>query len=164
MADILPGFLSASEVAALRALAATPDGWVAGRQHSGYDILSLSTGSPARAAADPLVDALARRALAELGTPFEHYWDIYLIRYQDGAHIPPHVDEAQHGKRHRRINAVLTSATRGGELRIDGRTIDLATGDAVRFFSDREVHEVSRVEGSRLLFSVGAWIEPPPGS
>jgi hypothetical protein len=152
MADVLASFLSDDEVAALRALAVTPDGWKPGRQHSGYDIL------PLRGRLD--VEALAGRALAQIGTPFEDYWDVYLIRYADGAHIPPHVDEAQHGKRHRRINAVLTAADAGGELWIDGAKIDLAVGDAVRFYSDREVHEVTQVRGSRLLFSVGAWIDP----
>ena len=168
MADVLPAFLTSPEIAALRALAAdstavaapgepaSAAGWRPGRQHSGYDILPLRAALEADAALAPLL----ARALAQLGTPFEDYWDVYLIRYQDGAHIPPHVDEAQHGKRHRRINAVLTAADRGGELWIDGRPIELAPGDAVRFFSDREVHAVTRVEGTRLLFSVGAWIEP----
>jgi hypothetical protein len=34
----------------------------------------------------------------------------------------------------------------------------LAVGDAVLFFPDQEVHEVTKVAGSRLLFSVGAWV------
>jgi hypothetical protein len=156
MADVLPGFLSASEVAALRALAdapvADPDGWRPGRQHSGYDILPLKTTLPAE------LGGALDRALAAIGTPVGDLWDVYLIRYAHGAHIPPHVDPAEPGKRHRRINAVLTPAARGGELVIDDRPIALAVGDAVRFFSDREVHAVSRVEGARLLFSVGAWI------
>lgn len=154
MADVLPAFLTNEEVESLRARALTPEGWVPGRQHSGYDILALKAAMPRTPGS--LVD----RALAMLGAPFEDYWDVYLIRYQDGAHIPPHVDEAQHGKRHRRINAVLTSAREGGELRVDGVAVPLAVGDAVRFYSDREVHEVTRVRGQRLLFSVGAWIEP----
>ena len=159
MADVLPGFLSAHEVTALRALADAPvasmdsgDGWRPGRQHSGYDILPLKTTLP-----DELRGALDR-ALAAIGAPVGDLWDVYLIRYAHGAHIPPHVDPAEPGKRHRRINAVLTPATRGGELVIDAQPIALAVGDAVRFFSDREVHAVSRVEGARLLFSVGAWI------
>lgn len=153
---MLPAFLSASEVAALRALAdapvAPPHAWRPGRQHSGYDILPLKATLPAA------LHAVRDRALAALGPPVGELWDVYLIRYDDGAHIPPHVDPAEPGKRHRRINAVLTAAARGGELVIDGAPIALAVGDAVRFFSDREIHAVSRVEGTRLLFSVGAWI------
>ncbi|MDB4964001.1 MAG: hypothetical protein JWP01_4000 [Myxococcales bacterium] len=153
MAEVLRGFLSPVEVAELRAQAEDPtrDGWRAGRQHTGYDILPLR---PVMSASSPLV----ARALAQIGTPFEDYWDVYFIRYLDGAHIPPHTDEAQHGKRHRRINAVLTQAARGGELFIDGRPVELAVGDAVLFHPDSEIHEVTKVGGPRLLFSVGAWI------
>jgi predicted 2-oxoglutarate/Fe(II)-dependent dioxygenase YbiX len=156
MADILPAFLSALEVAELRERAAAVDGWTRGRQGTGYDILPLKQILPIGP------DTLITRALAQLGTPFEDYWDVYLIRYPDGSHIPEHVDDAQHGKRHRRINAMLASAHSGGELWIDGRRIDLSVGDAVRFYPDREVHAVSPVVGTRLLFSVGAWIEPEP--
>lgn len=154
MAEVLPAFLSPLEITELRERGAATDGWTAGRQGTGYDILPLKRVLPAGPA------TLITRSLAQLGTPFEDYWDVYLIRYPDGSHIARHVDDAQHGKRHRRINAVLTPAAGGGELWIDGRRIDLAVGDAVRFYPDREVHEVTRVMGTRLLFSVGAWIEP----
>ncbi len=151
MAEILRGFLSPGEVAELCERARTADGWTAGRQHTGYDILPLRPELPA-------TSTLVARALAQLGTPFEDYWDVYFIRYTDGAHIPPHTDAAQHGKRHRRINAVLTQAPVGGELLIDGARIELAVGDAVLFHPDTEVHEVTKVGGPRLLFSVGAWV------
>jgi len=154
VADVLPGFLSHPEIAELRERAAGADGWTAGRQGSGYDILPLKQVLPAGP------DSLIARSLALLGTPYQDYWDAYLIRYRDGSYITEHVDDAQHGKRHRRINAVLTPASAGGELRIDGAPIALAVGDAVRFYPDCEVHAVSPVSGTRLLFSVGAWIEP----
>jgi predicted 2-oxoglutarate/Fe(II)-dependent dioxygenase YbiX len=156
MADVLAAFLSDDEVRALRALAGG-DGWTPGRQGTGYDILPLQAALPATPG------SLIARSLALLGTPFERYWDVYLIRYRDGSFIAPHVDDAQHGKRHRRINAVLTPADAGGELTIAGQRIALAIGDAVRFYPDREVHEVTPVVGTRLLFSVGAWIEPDAG-
>lgn len=156
MADVLPAFLSAPEVAVLRERASAAVGWTQGRQGTGYDILPLKQVLPAGP------HTLIARALAQLGTPFQDYWDVYLIWYPDGSHITKHVDDAQHGKRHRRINAVLAHAHSGGELWIDGRRIDLAVGDAVRFYPDREVHEVTPVVGTRLLFSVGAWIEPEP--
>src|SRR5262245_56333666 len=136
MADVLPGFLSAQEVAELCDRAADADGWTPGRQGSGYDILPLKRILPDGPG------SLIARSLALLGTPFENYWDAYLIRYRDGAYIAEHVDDAQHGKRHRRLNAVLALPGRGGELRIDGALIELAVGDAVRFFPDREVHAV----------------------
>ena len=151
MAEVLRGFLSPIEVAELTAHAQTADGWAAGRQHTGYDILPLR---PQLTPTSPLV----ARALMRIGTPFEDYWDVYFIRYMDNAHIPPHTDSAQHGKRHLRINAVLIQAPSGGELLIDGTLIALAVGDAVLFHPDTEVHEVAKVGGPRLLFSVGAWV------
>ncbi len=142
---ILPQFLSPADIAELLARD-TGDGWKPGRQGTGYDILPLAR------------DALAYRALAHVGTPFEDYWDVYLIRYRDGSHIPPHTDDAQHGRRHRRLNALLTAPRAGGELWIAGARVSLAVGDAVVFEPDRDVHSVTRVDGERLLFSVGAWV------
>jgi predicted 2-oxoglutarate/Fe(II)-dependent dioxygenase YbiX len=147
MAVVLPGFLTTDEVSALRAQQHN-DGWKAGRQATGYDILPLPR----------IREGAIERALARIGTPYEDYWDVYLIRYRDGSHIPPHTDDAQHGRRHRRLNALLEPATAGGELTIADARIDLAIGDAVLFEPDREVHDVARVVGSRLLFSVGAWV------
>jgi len=149
MADVLTGFLTAGEITALRALAGR-DGWKPGRQGTGYDILPLRE--------VPEVADLVARGLALLGTPFEDYWDVYLIRYLDGASIPPHVDEAQHDRRHRRINAVLEQADAGGELIVDGSRVALQVGDACLFYPDQERHEVTAVRGRRLLFSVGAWV------
>ena len=151
MAERIAGFLTRDEVASLRAHAAS-DGWKPGRQGTGYDIL------PLRGVVElaPLID----RALAHVGTPFEDSWDVYLIRYLDGSSIPPHTDAAQHGRRHRRLNAVLEQAARGGELFVDGALVPLEVGDAVVFFPDQETHEVTTVVGSRLLFSVGALISP----
>lgn len=77
-----------------------------------------------------------------------------MIRYRDGGFIPEHVDGAQYAKWHRRINAVVTAAHADGELWIDGERIKLG------FFPDREVHAVNSVVGERVLFSVGARIEP----
>jgi len=97
------------------------------------------------------------RAISHLGTPHEHHWDAYLIRYREGAYVPPHVDPAQPGRRHRRLNAMLSPAAGGGELRIGGQLVALSPGDAVLFYSDQEVHEVAPVTGTRLVFSVGVW-------
>jgi hypothetical protein len=145
--NVLRGFASAREIDELRGYA-NRDGWRAGRQGTGYETLSL------RDVPHPIV----ARALALIGEPFEDFWDVYLIRYNDGAHIPDHVDEAQHGRQHRRLNVLLEEARAGGELRIAGAIVELSVGDAVLFDPDRDVHTVSRVEGTRMLFSVGAWI------
>ena len=153
MPEILRAFLAVDEVASLCAIATSPGVWIAGRQGTGYDTLPLRD----TFAGHPLPPS-TQRALAKIGRPYEDYWDAYLIRYLDGAHIPEHVDAAQHGRRHRRINAVLAQPRAGGELRIDGVLVELDVGDAVLFEPDREIHRVSPVVGTRLLFSVGAWI------
>jgi len=148
MPDLLRAFLLPAELDELGRLAAAPRTWTPGRQGTGYDI------SPLKDLAPPL-PAVAR-ALAHLGTPYEQHWDAYLIRYRDGAYIPPHVDPAQHGRRHRRLNALVMQAAGGGELRIGGQLVALELGDAVVFYPDQEVHEVAPVAGTRLLLSVGA--------
>ena len=149
MAILVQAFLSPAEVAELCALAATSVGWTSGRQGTGYHVLPIKQTFTGPAVA---------RALAQLGSPFEDYWDVYLIRYVDGAYVPVHLDPAHHGKRHRRINALLGRAASGGALRIGGGAIELELGDAVVFYPDEEAHEVSPVTGTRLLFSVGAWL------
>lgn len=152
MAEVLKAFLSPDEVAALRAQAeGATEGWTPGRQHTGYDIL------PLRSLMDRAAPLVAR-GLAQVGTPFEDYWDVYFIRYEDGAYIPPHTDPAEHGRVHRRVNAVITQAAYGGQLIVGTRAIELVVGDAVLFSPSIEEHEVTRVRGTRLLFSVGAWV------
>lgn len=152
MPTVFPRFLSPAEVAELRALAASiTEGWTSGRQHTGYDILPLRT-------VMPIYSPFVARGLAQVGTPFEDYWDVYFISYLNGAYIPPHTDPAEHGRTHRRINAVLTQPESGGEFKVGGQTIALALGDAVLFSPSGDVHEVTKVGGPRLLFSVGAWV------
>lgn len=165
MADVLRAFLSPGEVDELRRLGEAAGGWTPGRQGTGYDILPIRDlappspgGVPSPSLSGDAPPPPIARALARLGTPYEDRWDAYLIRYRDGAYIPPHVDQAQHDRRHRRLNAMLVQASGGGELRIGGAPVALDVGDAVVFYPDREVHEVATVSGTRLLFSVGAWL------
>jgi 2OG-Fe(II) oxygenase superfamily len=120
------------------------------------ELRSTPLGSPRQLAA--IVRGPIDRALALLGVPFDELWDVYLIRYPDGAHIPEHLDPAQHGRRHRRINAMVAPPISGGELVIAGARFELAVGDAVVFEPDRELHCVTPVVGTRLVFSVGAWV------
>ena len=149
---LLRGFLSPVEVAELGAL----DGeWLPGRQGTGYDKLPLRE----RLADHPAV-LRARTVLV----PHEDLWDVYVIRYLDGAHVPDHVDAAEAGKRHLRINAILGAPKSGGELRIGGVLVELSIGDAVLFEPDREVHHVTPVVGTRVVFSVGAWISEKSSS
>lgn len=150
MPDIVRGFLSELEIELLRVRATVGEGWRPGRQGTGYDILPLKELMAG--------EALVERALAHIGTPSGDFWDVYLIRYVDGAHVPDHVDAAQPGLRHRRLNALITAAEAGGELTIAGERVELGVGDAVCFYPDEELHRVEPVTGTRLLFSVGAWL------
>lgn len=147
MPELVPAFLSSAERSELLRLSDTPLPWTLGRQGTGYEIASLRDAPP------PAVS----RALALLGATGDR-WDAYFLRYRDGAFVPPHLDPAQPGLRHRRLNALLSQAAAGGELHISGAAISLAPGDAVIFYPDSELHEVAPVAGTRLLLSVGALV------
>lgn len=125
--------------------------WTRGRQGTGYEILYVKD--------EPDFAGLVQRAILHLGPYFEDFYDAYLIRYRQGDFIPRHKDEASIvGKRHHRINAMVALADEGGDLRIDGKLIELPLGAAVDFFPDEEEHEVAPVtRGRRILFSVGCW-------
>ncbi len=156
MAEIIHDFLDNWEVALFREMAATSSAWTAGRQKTGYEVLDIKKkhpGGPGNCVA---------RALARVGYVTDDLYDVYLIRYQQSHFIPKHKDAAgMQGKRHRRLNALVTRAKYGGDLWIDNRRIDLEICDAVLFYPDDEEHEVTAVHGTRLLFSVGAWIDVP---
>lgn len=130
-----------------------------GRQAGGYSKLALDRGSDAWLA-ELVARCRARLAplpSAELGREEWVGFDAWLLRYDVGAFIPPHVDPPlAHGNRHLRLNAIAVRPQRGGELQLDGEHVSLDAGDAVVFRPDRSAHAVSIVEGSpRLVLSVG---------
>ena len=164
---LIPSFLSQFEIDALASLGmAETHLWEPGRQGTGYERLALRS----LVDQDPLYGGLARRALAEIGgtgwdgkvqVVHEGHWDMWIIRYPDGSYIPPHKDEATvFGLRHRRLNALVRAPARGGELVAGGDLIQMRVGDGLLFYPDETEHAVSKVEGVRLVFSVGAWLEP----
>ncbi len=105
--------------------------WHSGRQQTGYETLKL----------------------LECYRPL--HFDIYLIRYRQGAYIPPHCDPVPEG-RHYRINMTLKNAKQGGEFICD--QVLWRWRRVVCFRSDISVHQVSRVEqGLRYVLSVG-WV------
>jgi len=122
-------------------------GWVPGRQGTGYERAPVQ------------FDELEARCLKELGVPPETGHDAYLIRYREGAFIPPHKDDAPFGTEHRRINILLSHAEEGGVLRFDGEVIELDELDAIVFRPDLVLHEVSPVtKGQRVLWTVGVLV------
>ena len=105
--------------------------WESGRQRSGYDKMLLLHGRW------PL--------------PF----DMYLLRFPQGAEIAPHTDPVTSG-RHYRLNIVLKRALAGGEF-VCAAPIYASTRIKL-FRPDACEHSVTRVErGSRYVLSIG-WV------
>lgn len=120
-----------SMTAAFRRYFAIAFRWQRGRQGTGYDKMLLATGRW------PL--------------PF----DSYLLRYPDGAEIPPHTDPVQAG-RHYRLNIVLKSSPSGGDFVCAS---PIFSSKRVKLFRpDACEHSVTRVAGgSRYVLSLG-WV------
>lgn len=111
--------------------------WKKGRQDSGYDKMLL--------------------AQSMFPLPF----DLWLLRYKEGAHIDWHTDPVNMGK-HYRLNVVLKKAKEGGEFLTTKEPI-LNHALAVLFRPDKDLHKVSEiVEGTRYVLSLG-WISRPQG-
>ena len=119
----------------LRTFLASAWRWQRGRQGTGYDKMLLLTGRW------PL--------------PF----DSYLIRYPEGAAIPPHTDPVQAG-RHYRLNVVLKASPQGGEFVCAEPIFQSARVNLFR--PDVCEHSVTRVVGgSRYVWSLG-WVRSSP--
>jgi hypothetical protein len=153
VAEILKEFLYISEVDWFRRRAEHANDWHEGRQGTGYEVLPLK-----KELTMFFTSVFVKRALRHIGEPVEDFWDTYLIRYPDGSSIPKHLDDASFGLRHRRLNAMVTAPEDGGRLTINNIEIPLLVGDAVLFYPNEEEHEVTTVRGTRLIFSVGAWL------
>ena len=108
--------------------------WQRGRQHSGYDkMLLLQSRWP---------------------LPF----DVYVLRFRQGAEIPPHTDPVAEG-RHYRCNIVVKAAGEGGTFLCDAPIF--ATMRIKVFRPDACEHSVTRVvRGSRYVLSIG-WVRTP---
>ncbi len=106
--------------------------WQVGRQQTGYDKMLLAGGLW------PL--------------PF----DLYLLRFNEGAEIPPHVDAVEKGE-HYRLNIVIKAATTGGDFICDK---PIYASSRIKYFrSDICQHAVSKVlVGQRYVLSLG-WVK-----
>lgn len=105
--------------------------WDRGRQGTGYDKLLL--------AANPFL------------VPF----DLYLLRYPVGSHVPPHRDPVPSG-RHFRLNVVVRRSRAGGHFVCDD---PIYASERINLFrSDVSTHSVTKVEGRpRYVLSLG-WV------
>jgi len=105
--------------------------WQHGRQSSGYEKMLLAT------------------------APWPIPFDCYLLRYTEGASIPPHTDPVE-GRKHFRLNIVLKHASSGGNLVCD--EVLFETARIKLFRPDLSAHAVTRVAGgSRYVLSFG-WL------
>lgn len=105
--------------------------WKSGRQNTGYEKMLL------------------------LINPFLLPFDLYLLRFREGAEIPAHTDPVR-DKRHFRLNIVVRKARRGGEF-VCSRPI-FETRRIKLFRPDISSHSVTRIEeGTRYVLSLG-WV------
>lgn len=108
--------------------------WVAGRQGTGYSILTLAW-------------------VTKKWSPVP--FDAYILKYPEGSYIPPHKDEPGFGK-HYRINIILKKCAEGGEFFSENALFKL--GRVVLFRPDLSLHTVTKVKrGTRYVLSFG-WI------
>lgn len=105
--------------------------WDKGRQNTGYEKLLL------------------------LGARWPLPFDLYLLRFREGVHIPPHTDRVKSGK-HYRLNIVLRKAKGGGEFICDSPIYE---NSRIKLFRpDTAEHSVSKVRsGTRYVLSLG-WV------
>lgn len=105
--------------------------WEKGRQNTGYEKLPL--------------------LCSRWPIPF----DLYLLRFREGVHIPPHTDRVESG-RHYRLNIVLKQAKLGGEFLCDSPIYESAR---IKLFRpDIAEHAVGEVRsGTRYVLSLG-WV------
>ena len=83
-------------------------------------------------------------------------FDIYLLRFNEGQGIPPHVDEVERGE-HYRLNMILKAPIQGGEFICDD---PIYQNNRIKYFrSDKSRHSVTCVEkGNRYVLSIG-WVK-----
>jgi len=111
--------------------------WQTGRQSSGYSKITL----------------------------LESLWplpfDLYLLKFPEGSKIPEHVDAADEGFRHFRLNIILKKSHSGGEFLSESSIINWSR---IKFFRpDVSKHSVTQVVGgSRYVLSFGFLLKDKP--
>lgn len=170
-----------NELDKLRALAAKISEWEPGRQGSGYFKLDLKPYArfalyDADRWLQPIVERMASILLGSKrsfepvrDTRFWENLDAWLLFYPNGSWVAWHKDLAPEGKIHRRMNVVVTAPRAGGVLKLEvigpcGITVstprfDLSENEGVIFEPSEYLHGVEPIEGTRLVFSMGALVD-----
>lgn len=115
--------------------------------------------------------SLATSKLGKRGAKFNGKSFSQFISYQKDGFIHPHKDwvfdtSFQHELRaapHQypacklfRVNVMIDSAAKGGELFVEGNEVKLNNGDALVFRAELHEHEVKPIlDGSRMIFTIG---------
>ena len=90
-----------------------------------------------------------------LGSKWPIPFDFYILRFKEGAEIPPHTDKVTAGN-HYRLNVVIKKARSGGEFLCSSPIFE---SSRVKYFRpDLSEHSVSKVvSGTRYVLSLG-WV------
>lgn len=81
-------------------------------------------------------------------------FDCWLLKYEDGTGIPPHIDEVPSGNMYR-LNVVLKKPQSGGNFVCKKAIV---FGRFALFNASKQKHWCSVVKGERLVLSIGIWI------
>lgn len=158
------------------AVESDPDDWRPGRQGSGYfkqDLKNLVTVTMPgedrkwiRKLHDSMISEIHYSATGSY-TYAHSDWgrlsDCWLIYYPEGSYIPWHTDPVPKGTTMYRMNLVVTSPRKGGDLSVpngwqksEPLTVNFEPGQAVLFKPSEIKHSITPVgTGGRLVLSVG---------
>ena len=90
-----------------------------------------------------------------LGNPLLIPFDVYLLKFEQGAEIQPHTDKVDSG-RHFRLNLIVRQPEEGGDFHCE-KTIYESRSLKI-FRPDIYEHSVSRIlSGTRYVLSIG-WV------
>lgn len=90
-----------------------------------------------------------------LVSPLPLTFDMYLLRWADGAEVPQHKDPAPIGGRHFRLNVLLKAPRAGGQFLCEDTIF--ATRRITFFRPDLVEHSLTRSYGPGYMLSIG-WL------
>ncbi len=82
-----------------------------------------------------------------------HDWDLWLLRFNDGSHVPEHTDPVKDNEKHYRLNIVIKSASGGF---FDGKSFFNLFNRIIFFRPDIWPHSMTKIyNGNRYMLSFG---------